>query len=84
MRASIFLAKSLPWCLTKVAYFTEVDDELEDAGEDIEGPEPHALPEAEDENEGACLTGLGLDDILSDIFFLSFLLLLFLLSLSFF
>lgn len=51
MSVSIFLTKSFPWCLTKVAYFTDVDDELDDAGADMEGPEPQALPEADDEND---------------------------------
>lgn len=57
MSVSIFLTKSFPWCRTKVAYFTEADDELDEAGADMEGPDPQALPEADDEKDIVVVVG---------------------------
>lgn len=46
-----------------------MEDESDDAGADIDGPEPHSLPDADDANDVLLgLTGRWFDDVLSDIF----------------
>lgn len=77
MRASIFFAKSFPWCLINVTYLADVEDELDEAGADIDGPEPYALPDADEKENAAGLVGVMRGRVFSDILLLLLLLPLF-------